>query len=269
MKNKILLFIGIVVLAVPLMACSESAPPAQSTWMSEVEAMWKATPTWNAYGDQIKNLQDQMSKKADMSLVTELIKAGGGGGGNSYSKDEVYTKDQVNSTVATAIDNLKKDQSWITKSSSSTTPTSSTTISDNAKLLDSDGDLELWLEWVDPDRDEIRFSSNFVDFQIAIKNLSTTTDKYTLELRFTPDTSVTVNPLTGANPSTITDRPDMGTWTMDGDRTVASKSAVTFYSAEGRISREAIDKYTITIKIDEPDNKAYWAKKFYIVEVTD
>jgi hypothetical protein len=77
-----------------------------------------------------------------MSLVTELIKAGGGGTSNSYSKDEVYTKDQVNTTVGQAIEALKKDQSWINNSSSG----GSNDTTSPEGVISSNGNMELTLE---------------------------------------------------------------------------------------------------------------------------
>lgn len=189
MKNKLLVIIGIIVLIVPLMACSESAPPAQSGMASQVTAMWTASPTWNAYGDQIKILQDQMSKKADMSLVTELIKAGGGGGGNSYSKDEVYTKDQVNTTVGQAIEALKKDQSWIKTNIGGTGGGSGGIINPGDNVLATNGQLVLSLE-KSVEEELYLADGDHQTFKLTITNNDSTSHTFRLKADFDCETAV-------------------------------------------------------------------------------
>ena len=263
--NKLWLLLLIPLLVFGFGCVSTDTAPAADSLASRINAL---TDTVTKHTSVIDALKADVEKKATKTELDDLTRKVNNLPQSSSTPADVYTKAQVNQAIADAIDKLKTDKPWGTTSTTTTTTTG--TIVDYAKLLDSDGDLELWIEWIDPNRDDIRFSSNYVDFQVAIKNKSDATRKYTLELRFTPDVEVAVASLSDVSPSTITDRPDMGIWTMEGNRWPdATKGAVTFVSEEGRISRNAIDKYIITVKIQEGTQTAYWTKKFYIAEVTD
>jgi hypothetical protein len=63
-------------------------------------------------------------------------------GANSYDKSQTFTKDEVNTAISTAIATLKNDQSWITKSSSS----SSSDSTDEGDVIATSGELELSLD---------------------------------------------------------------------------------------------------------------------------
>jgi hypothetical protein len=272
--NKLWLLLLIPLLLTGFACVGNDDTAAADSLASKLAAMQATILQHTAVIDSLKSDINQKASKSEIDDLNRKINNLPQGGTSS----DVYTKAQVNEEINKAIKALKEDtdQSWIKKTTTTTTTTTGT-ISDYAKLMDSDGELELWLEWTDPDRDDIRFSSNSVDFQVAVKNKSDSTCKYTIEMRFTPDVEVAVSSLStdatqipnpNGSPSTITERPDMGTWTMEGARYPdGSKSAITLVSAEGRISRNAIDKYTITLRLSEGTQKAYWSRKFYIAEI--
>lgn len=143
------------------------------------------------------------------------------------------------------------------------------TISDRAVLLSSDRDIELWLEWVDPNKNlsayETRFA-NEVEFQFSIKNKSLdTTRKFTIEMRLTPEEdTVIVLPPTYISTT-------MGTWIVE--RSVNSgQNPVTLNSPSGttagRISRNTVDKYNFRLQIAQTPS-VYWKVRFYIEQIED
>jgi hypothetical protein len=245
MKNKLLVIIGMIVLIVPLMACSESTAPAQSSMASQVTALWTASTTWNAYGPKIQALEEQISKKADSTRVDALM-MGGGGGGNSYAKSETYTQDQVNSTVANAIDALKKDQSWI-KSSTRTTD-AGTTSGEFGELVDTNGDLELWLEKVGGDADsnllttskDYNSRSNF-DFVVVNKD-SSSSHSFRVTLTFMPQIAVT----TGTCAATA----DNGlTFAAPATRAADSLDDLSFKSNERRVAKSDNESFRVIVNV--------------------
>ncbi len=88
MKNKILLFIGIVVLIVPLLACSESAPQAQSSIVTEIATLKAKEPIWDSYNARIAAVESRPS------------------GGSTFNDQSLRDKD---SNLQTQIDAMKTD----------------------------------------------------------------------------------------------------------------------------------------------------------------
>jgi hypothetical protein len=266
MRNKvILLAISALLLILPAFGCitdDSKAPAASAAFVSATQ-----------HAADIAGLQGSLAKKADQTSVDMLVKmmpAGGATATDTYPKTQLYTKTEVdaaitaavNAAVTKAVDDLKVEKPWLTGTPSGSGG-SSTTIRANSTMVSSDGELELWLEYIDPNRTDMRFSSD-VEFALAIKNKDVTTRKYSLEIRLTPDVTVTV----AAAPTTMTARPDMGAWILERtDIGTSSKNAVTLSTTSvGRISREAIDKYVLRVRLNETASSAYWKAKFYLTE---
>lgn len=142
-------------------------------------------------------------------------------------------------------------------------------ISAQSILLSNDQDIELWLEWVDPNKNlseyETRFA-NEVEFQFAIKNKSLdSTRKYTIEMRLTPEEDTVIN-LIPVYMST-----SMGTWVLarpinSGQNPVTLNSPTG--TAAGRISRNTVDKYNFRLQIAQTPS-VYWKVRFYIEQLED
>jgi hypothetical protein len=174
------------------------------------------------------------------------------------------------SALSARIKTLEDWKAGLGTGGTSDTPSVPTgTISGASKLLSSDQDVELWLEWVDPNKNLNEYESRFaneVEFQFAVKNKSLdSTRKYTIEMRLTPeeDTVVTLPP---AYMST-----SMGTWTvvrspntLQNPITLNSPSG----TAAGRISRNTVDKYNFRLQIAQTPS-VYWKVRFYIEQVED
>lgn len=150
------------------------------------------------------------------------------------------------------------------------TSTPTGTISANSILLSSDRDIEMWLEWVDPNKNlneyETRFA-NEVEFQFAIKNKSLdSTRKYTIEMRLNPEENTVLTSPT--IPTYISNT--MGTWTMTPRAPNLGQTPVMLNSptgtTAGRISRNSVDKYNFRLHLAQVPS-VYWKVRFYIEQV--
>ena len=115
--KKILLAILILSL-VPLMACSESAPAAQSGMVSQVTAMWEASPTWNSYGPRITALEARPQSQASTFDSSNL---------NNKDNDLQNQINTMKTDMQGKIDALTKQVNELSPGSGSgSTPTSDT-----------------------------------------------------------------------------------------------------------------------------------------------
>lgn len=125
MKRSIIIMAAIMLLALPLAGCvtddSKTAVNPITTQVTQVQNDLKNTQA------DVKALQDSVSKKVDLSTVTDLIKTAGAAGASSgYSKAETYTRAEVDGLLLA----LKNDQSWI-KGSNSNTPNTNVPLINN------------------------------------------------------------------------------------------------------------------------------------------
>ena len=229
--EKILLAILILSL-VPLMACSESAPAAQSTWMSQVTAMWEASPTWNSYGPRITALEARPQSQASTFDSSNL---------NNKDSDLQSQINQLKSDLSA----LKSDQSWIT-SGTHTTP-AGTTAGEYGELVDTNGDLELWLEKVGGDADnellttskDYNSRSNF-DFVVVNKDTSSS-HSFKITLTFMPQVSVT----TGTCAATA----DNGLTFTSSTRAADSEDDLRFTSNERRVAKSDNESFRVIVNV--------------------
>ncbi len=140
--KKILIPLILIILTIPLfMGCLPSKPASTVEYISKT-AFQEAIDSINS---KINNL-DQ-SKANDSSLksfrtdVDERLS--NLSGANSYDKTQTFTKDEVNTAITTAIKALKDDQTWITKTPSSSSSSDST---DEGSVIAANGELELTLD---------------------------------------------------------------------------------------------------------------------------
>ncbi len=115
---------------------------------------------------EVKALQDTVAKKADQSVVDTILKMVGSGSGqaaNTYTKDQLYTKAEVDKIIG----DLKNDQSWIKSSYNNSANSKGSVISSN-------GDLELIVER-SPGEDEVWINDNIpVEWRLTVRNKSGT-----------------------------------------------------------------------------------------------
>jgi hypothetical protein len=113
MKKLTFILLGLFVLLIPLLAIGCETTPA-------------ATPTplfvtQEAFNNAVNTLTTQITGKANQSdlaaQITRIDNLAGGGGGNSYPKDQLYTKAEVDAAIDAKIKALKDNQTWITGSS--------------------------------------------------------------------------------------------------------------------------------------------------------
>jgi hypothetical protein len=125
MKKLFFAILGLVILSVPfaLMGC-ETVTPAGTA------PAYVNTETYNA---GINALQAQIATKADAATVVaqtaRIDTIASQGAGNTYTKGELYTRAEVDASIAAAVAALKANQTWITGTGTggTTTTTGGTT----------------------------------------------------------------------------------------------------------------------------------------------
>ena len=95
------------------------------------------------------------------------------------------------SNVTAAVLEAKLTELGYKKAGTITTTPSGTT-GEYGELVDTDGDLELWLERVNPSSDPMRFGGNEATFELVVVNKSDSSEYYNLMLRFTPEATVQI-----------------------------------------------------------------------------
>lgn len=255
-------------LIVPLFAGCDAVAPEVKTLQQQVAALveWKATAQAdiNTAKSTAGSLSGQVSSAtSDVNSLRSQINSMGPN--TSYTKAEVDAKIAAATTAANAAIDTKIAAHLAATGSGSGSGTgtggtggSGSTISDVAVLLSSDQSIELWLEWVDPNKNlndyETRFA-NEVEFQFAVKNKDTATHKYSIELRLTPEEHTVVT----LPPTYISTT--LGTWDITQNSTTHVVTMMT--ATEGRISRETTDKYNFRLELDQTPS-VYWKVKAYI-----
>jgi len=269
-------------LIVPLLAGCDAVAPEVKTLQQQVTALieWKATAqgdintaksTAGGLSGQVNNaISDVNSLRAQVNAM---------GPNTSYTKAEVDAKIAAatvatNAAIATAI----AAHVAATPGGGAGTPIVPGTISDKAELLDSDGDLELWLEYVYPNSNlasyDTRFKNDDIEFGLVVKNVGTSRREYSLSVKLTPDDNVIVS-------DNLTDIEWDGErhsdlWVFERaqpDLTVATKVPVYFNTDQdnyGRISAATLDKFVLIISLAETSSGSTdWKVKFSITDETD
>jgi hypothetical protein len=226
MRNKLLLvLLSGLLLILPALGCITDDSKTTASPITTDIATIKAQIA--AYGVDIANLKDQIGKKADSTRVDAL--AGNTGGNTGYSKTETYTQQQVNDAIASAVNALKNDQTWITVSNSSSSSANSV---DRGSAISSNGDLELWLE---KDVDSEVYISNLQaeTWFLTVKNKGNSGTYYRINANFDLSDATPVQidtaPLTVANSTMVLFTPSttLGGATVSGIAYTSSQAGGT------------------------------------------
>lgn len=274
--SKKWIFVALVgLLIVPLFAGCDAVAPEVKTLQTQVAALieWKATAQAdiNTAKSTAGALSGQVNSTASdiQSLRSQVNNLPAN---NSYTKAEVDAKMAAIATdyaakIAAAVAAIPPSSGG---SGSGSGSGSGGTVTAGSTLLSTDGDLELWLRWVDPNKDlngyNMRFGSSEAEFALTVKNKSTdSTRKFSIEIRFSPDDDVTV----ASTPEYINDT--MGDWALSRtDIASRTKNTVTLNTLDiGRISRNTSDNYNLRLQLNETAGSGYWKVKFYITQEDD
>lgn len=247
MKNYLPFIIGLVILVMPfaLMGC-ETATPAGTA------PLVVSTETYNA---GINALQAQINAKANQAdLTTQTTRIDGlssQGMGNTYTKGELYTRAEVDAAIAAAIAALKSNQAWIT-GSTHTTP-AGTTEGEYGELMDTDGDLELWLEKVSGEASDVFTTRSITSTQgrfdlIVVNKDSSSSHDFVINLTLSPNADVTL----GAVPSVDNKIEVSGSLLFSLTRTDTARNPLLAYQSNtGRITKGDIEDYAIWLTLKQ------------------
>jgi len=268
-KGKlVLLVLGLVVLCFGLVGCEETVPTTPGV---SVDTRLVNLETWKT------SIDTAMAKKAEAATVTgnsnRIATLEGQSVANTYSKTELYTQAQVDAQIAAAVKALKADQSWITGRTSA----AGTTVGDYGELVDTDGDLELWLDRVSGDASDIlrtNGGSNDARFDLVVVNTDASeSHDFKISIEFEPDTDVTLKEY-------ITDTSvSCGT----GHTCVSASGYLKFLASRadegkrsslrieqtntGRITRGDVEDYTIQVYIEQTTSG--WMDWEYYLNIRD
>jgi len=119
MKRSIIITAAIMLLALPMTGCVTSDAPDQTITplLTEIGNLKNLVASHTA---DIAKLKEDVARKADSSRVDSLATSIGQQSGTAagYTKAETYSRAEVDAAIASAINALKANQSWITGASS-------------------------------------------------------------------------------------------------------------------------------------------------------
>lgn len=261
MKKRILLAVVAVFLIVS-MGCVKPPPTVTPDEFAALKT------TVEERGAVIESLRvgkaDKAATDAVATRVTTLE-----GRANTYTKAELYTQAEVRALIQA----LKDDQSWIT--GYTTTSAAGTTVGEWGELLDTDGDLQLWLERVSgAASDELltKMGTNEGRFDLVVVNLDAEdSHDFKISFRFDPDRAVTLEYIpdvpTPIPPATDDCDPmDDTKTTMSGtggltfvvDRAGNNRHSlsplVVYQSNTARILKGDVEDHTVWLYIDQVTN---------------
>lgn len=191
MKIKIILATLAIILAA--LACLLLSPGCISNDDSDKAlATWKATTETAvaAINKEIATMKNLIAEKAPASQVNALeAKVNAGGTGNSYKKDETYTRSEIESKISAAIQALKDEKPWKTNP----VPGSKTPSADDDNVLATTSDLVLALER--PVEDEFYLTDNETSpyIKLSITNNDSSSHMFRLKADFDCDDPVTMS----------------------------------------------------------------------------
>ncbi len=184
--NKLWLLLVIPILIFAGFACVSSDDGAGADSLaSKLAAMQATILQHTSVIDSLKSDLNQKASKSEIDDLNRKINNLPQGGTSS----DVYTKAQVDEKIAAAITALKNEKPWGTY----TTP-AGTTAGEFGELVDTDGDLELWLEKTSGDVSDVFVTRNGVcsgrfDFIVVNKDAGSSHD-YRISIALTPDSDV-------------------------------------------------------------------------------
>ncbi len=176
MKKSLILVICAIFLILPLASCLPSAtsqPSNPVAYQTDITALKEADKNLD---EGIKKVDDRVTAWADKVTAVEtkigILQAQPSA--NTYSKDQLYTQQQVNDAITAAIKALKDNQTWITGSTGgSTTPTATNQIA--VKIYS-----------ISP---SMIYSAGSYDMFVEMKNGYADAKKLVLTITMTPDNS--------------------------------------------------------------------------------
>ena len=267
MKKYLLAILGLVILCFGLVGCEETEPTAPST--TSVDTRLVNLEVWKVGVDgNISTLTNTMANKAETSTVTAISNRVGALEGqsaaNTYPKTQLYTQAEVDALIQA----LKDDQSWIT----GRTPTGTTT-GDYGELVDTDGDLELWLDRVSGDASDIlrtKVGSNSARFDLVVVNTDASeSHDFKIDIEFEPDTNVALvnyNPTTCGSGHTCVSA--SGYLKFLVSRTDEVRSSLRIEQTNtGRITKGDVEDYTIQIYVEQGTGD--WIDWEYYLNIRD
>lgn len=246
MKKLSLAILGLLVLLIPLLALGcETGTPTQTA------SLFVTAETYNA---GINAMQGQLNGKANQTdlntMATDVATLKGQGAGNTYTKGELYTRAEVDAAIAAAVAALKANQTWIT-GTTHTTP-AGTTAGEYGELIDTDGDLELWLDRVSGEVEDVFFSRNGQSaegrFDLIVVNKDTgSSHDFTISLNLSPDADVELDMAV-----TATKVEASSGYTFSLTRTnTARNPLMVFQSNTGRVTKGDIEDFTIWLTLKQ------------------
>jgi hypothetical protein len=188
--NKLWLLLVIPILIFAGLACvSSDDGAAADSIVSKINAM---QATILQHTSVIDSLRSDLNDKASKSEIDDINRKINNLPQGGSTPADTATKAIVDQKIADAISALKADQAWI-KGSTHTTP-AGTTAGEFGELVDTDGDLELWLEKTSGDVSDIFVTRNGVcsgrfDFIVVNKDTRSSHD-YRISIALTPDSDV-------------------------------------------------------------------------------
>jgi len=242
-RHVIALVSGIVLLLASVVFVSCVPQSSAATQPTDSIAYKSDVAAVNARVDTQAQRIDAVAGKAGISQseVQTLI--------NNALKDYAKTSD-----VTSAVQALKTDQSWIT-GTTHTTP-AGTISGDYGELLDTNGDLELWLEKVSGEVSDVFITRNGTsaegrfDLVVVNKDAASSHD-FSISLTLSPDADVDL----GAVPSSVA---PVNKVEIDGGlvfsltRTgVARNPVLAFQTNNGRIVKGDVQDYTIWLTLTQ------------------
>jgi outer membrane murein-binding lipoprotein Lpp len=206
----------------------------------------------------------QKASKSEIDDVNRKINNLPQSGGSTPA--DMATKAIVDQKIADAISALKADQAWI-KGSTYTTP-AGTTAGEFGELVDTNGDLELWLEKVGGDADtEVittsKGSTSKGNFDFVVVNKDTASShSFRITMTFMPQTSVITSPTTATadNGLIFTVSPDVGTTAL---------ADISLKSNDRRVSKADNESFRVIVNIPQSsstDGMTDWDINYDIVD---
>jgi len=260
--NRRILFTLCAILVVVLMLSTGCLPKDKEKATSTPAAPIVSAKDVNQ-DTKIANLQKSVdtlgTSKANDSTVQALRgridTLEGQSSANSYTKSQLYTRAEVEAMIQS----MKDDQAWITRSSSSSGVAGVT--GDYGILVDTDGDLELWLEQVSGDvSDELRtrMGKNEGRFDFVVVNLDAdSSHDFKVYFDFEPDEAVELSDNATLFNTAKTYTESSGSLDFNVSRSPNSGRSMLSVNQDtnGRILKGDAEDYTVWITVDQSDNK--------------
>ncbi len=262
MKNKLLiLFCLLIPIILVFPACSESGDAAQET---------------TSVGTRLTALESgeaTVFKLYDKRLTAVENKPGGSSVdlGPLNSKDTALQNaiDDLKTQVAT----LKTEIVALKESSPHTTP-AGTTAGEYGELVDTDGDLELWLEKTSGDVSDVFVTRNGVcsgryDFIVVNKDAGSSHD-YRISLALTPESDVVLKDDSASFSTTKNFITASGGMLFTMSRVNSARNPLNAYQTnEDRITKATTEDVTVWVTVEQEEASSAITEWDYSIKIDD